>query len=326
MAGHLTGLFAAAVAAGAAGADSADVAALAHLWSGVRDSSEQVAMSLDAGSTTWPQSTERRVRTVVTPVNVPWLGAHVLYLEEFLQDDAEHPRRQLLLQLEPAREPAHAVRAHLFTFAEPRRWVHLSYRPGVLASLLWRDVLPATGCDLTLVRAGDQFRGGTLGHQCLDKSGGVTRYLDYQTVISEELYWYRRRLLRQSDGELQQEIIGFNRFEPNEARLYACRVAWSANGTSGELRPLVTLDLYEEGGRGRFVTPDGRALELTLHGRDWPFALDRDALILLLQEQGGDTPFASAWAQMDAQQIALDLGWLSVRCGSIAPDSDELAQ
>jgi hypothetical protein len=29
---------------------------------------------------------------------------------------------------------------------------------------------------------------------------------------------------------------------------------------------------------------------------------------------------------MDAQQIVLDLGWLAVRCGSIAPDSDELAQ
>jgi len=27
-----------------------------------------------------------------------------------------------------------------------------------------------------------------------------------------------------------------------------------------------------------------------------------------------------------AQQIALELGWLEVRCGSMVPDSDELAQ
>jgi len=26
------------------------------------------------------------------------------------------------------------------------------------------------------------------------------------------------------------------------------------------------------------------------------------------------------------QRIALELGWLQVRCGSLAPDSDELAQ
>jgi hypothetical protein len=74
------------------------------------------------------------------------------------------------------------------------------------------------------------------------------------------------------------------------------------------------------------VTPDGRAFELTLHGRDWPFAVDRDALLLLLQEQGATSPLATAWAQMDAQQIVLKLDWLAVRCGSIAPDSDELAQ
>ncbi len=48
--------------------------------------------------------------------------------------------------------------------------------------------------------------------------------------------------------------------------------------------------------------------------------------ILLLQDQGRDTPFATAWAQMDAQQIALQLGWLEVRCGSMVPESDELAQ
>ena len=310
----------------AAAADGADVEALQRLWSGVRDSSEQVVMNVDRGATLWPQMSERRVRTIVAPVSVAWLGAHVLYLEEFLADDPGDPRRQLLLELQPAGTPAHAVRVRLFAFARPRHWRHLNYRPPLMARLAWRDLVASPGCDLTLTRAGDQFQGGTLGRDCVDGSSGDSRYLDYQLVISQELYWYRRRAVRQNDGELQEEVIGFNRFEPSEARLYACRVAWSASGAARDLRPLVTLDLYEEGGRSRFVTPDGRALELTLHGRDWPFALDRDALILLLQEQGRDTPFATAWAQLGAQQIALALGWLEVRCGPMVPDSDELTQ
>ena len=310
----------------AAAADGADVEALQRLWSGVRDSSEQVVVSVEGGASGWPLLSERRVRTIVAPVRVAWLGAHVLYLEEFLEDDPEDPRRQLLLALEPAGTPAHAVRVRLFSFARPRLWMHLNYRPRLAARLAWRDLVASPDCDLTLTRVGEQFQGGTLGAHCLDGSPGEARYLDYQLVISQELYWYRRRTLRQSDGELQEEVIGFNRFEPNEARLYACRVAWSASGAARDLRPLVRLDLYEEGGHGRFVTPDGRALELTLHGRDWPFALDRAALILLLQEQGHDTPFATAWAHVGAQQIALELGWLEVRCGSMVPDSDELAQ
>jgi hypothetical protein len=318
----LLGVLLAATAQG----DSADLAALEHLWSGVRDSSEQVVMSGESESAAWPPLSERRVRTVVGAVAVPWLGRHVLYLEEFIEDEPQRPRRQLLLQLEPAYADGRAVHVHLFSFVNPARWTHLNYRPRLAVQLVWRDLMPSAGCDFTLVRSGDQFRGGTQGDQCLDDSSGTPRYLDYQVLISEELYWYRRRAYRESDGRLQQETIGFNRFEPNEARLYACRVAWSASGAARELRPLLNLDLYEAGGHGHFVTPDGRSFQLTLHGRDWPFAIDRDALLLQLQEDGHETPLATAWAQADEQQIALQLGWLEVRCGSIAPDSDELTQ
>jgi hypothetical protein len=309
-----------------AAADGGDLAALERIWSGVRDSSEQVVVSLDRGAALWPQLSDLRVRTVVAPVRVPFLGADVLYLEEFLEDEPQEPRRQLLLQLEPASERPHTVRARLYTFDSPGRWRHLNYRPSLAAALESKDLAAAPGCELLLTRAGEQFRGGTSGRHCLDVSAGVTRYLDYQLVISEDLYWYRRRVLRQSDGELEEEVIGFNRFEPNEARLYSCRVAWSASGSRRDLRPLLSLDLYEAGGHARFVTPDGHTLELTLHGRDWPFAVDRDALLLLLREHDGDSPLATAWAQMDTQRISLELGWLEVRCGSIAPDSDELAQ
>ncbi len=312
--------------AAAAAPDLADVVALERAWSGVRDSSEQVAMSTAPAEAGWPQMPERRVRTVVAPVKVPWLGQHLLYFEEFIQDDPEHPRRQLLMQLEPARDVPHAVHVHLFTFADPRPWLHLDHRPRLAASLVWRDLISASGCDFILVKSGEQFRGGTSGDQCVDDSSGTRRYLDLQLVIGTDLYWYRRRAYRDSDAQLQQEVIGFDRFEPNEARLYACRIAWSASGAASARRALVSLDLYEAGGRARFTTPDGRSFQLTLHGRDWPYALDRDALLLQLQEDGRDSPVATAWAQADAQQIALDLGWLEVRCGSIAPDSDELTQ
>jgi hypothetical protein len=262
---------------------------------------------------------------VVAPVSAAWLGPHVLYLEEFLEDDPQHPRRQVLIELSPG-EAAHSVRARLYTFAEPRRWTHLGYRAPLAATLGRGDIAPSAGCDLIMTRSGEQFRGGTVGRRCADPASAVPRYLDYQLLISEELYWYRRRLLRQSDGELQQEVIGFDRFEPDEARLYSCRIAWSASGRRRDLRPLLTLDLYEAGGRGRFTTPDGRSLELTLHGTDWPFAVDRDALLLLLKESGAESPLATAWAQLDEQKIALQLGWLEVHCGSIAPESDELTQ
>jgi hypothetical protein len=315
-----------ALAAGAAGAagTGTDVEVLQQLWSGSHDSSEEVVVSSDTGINSWPESSERRVRSMVAPVALAWLGTHVLYFEEFLHDDPDNLRRQLLVKLEPAEPPARGVRAQLFTFLRPPAWVHLYLHPNRLAQLSSADIATTSACDLLFTREGELFRGTTTGHRCVDVHGARTRYVEYQVLIGQDLYWYRRRLLHKADGEVQEEVIGFNWFELNTTQLYTCRVDWAASGRSQDLRPLLRLDLQDQGGHGRFTTPDGKKLELTLHSDDWPFALERDALILVLREQGADEPFATAWASADETEIALNLSWLRVRCGPTVPDPDEL--
>lgn len=303
--------------------DRSDLAALEHLWPGVRDSNEEVFAGADASAPAWGDS-EQRIRTIVSSVSVPWLGPHVLYLEEFLHDDPQNMRRQLLLQLEMPRAGVQGVRVRLWSFRDPSRWIHLAQRPRRLVQLRESDVSPVTGCDLLLKREGDQFAGGTSGRECIDSRNRPTRYIQYQLLIGPDLYWYRRRVLLQAGDELLSEVIGYNWFELNEARLFTCRLDWSASGKRSDLRPLVRLELQDQGGHAQFDTPDHRRLELALHSQDWPFTSDRDALILLLQDPAHGSALASAWAQSDADEISIDLGWLQVRCGALDPDSEAL--
>ena len=141
-------LFALAFAWAAGATAVTDVDSLEQLWSGTRDSSEQVVVSNDLGINSWPESSERRVRAVAAPVALPWLGTDVLYFEEFLHDDPDELRRQLLVKLEPAEPPAHGVKARLYTFLRPRAWVHLHMRPSLLAKLTSSDVATSSTCDL----------------------------------------------------------------------------------------------------------------------------------------------------------------------------------
>jgi CpeT/CpcT family (DUF1001) len=302
-----------------------DVDTLEKLWPGVRDSTEEVFTSSDPNVAAWGEGSERRVRTVVASVEAPWLGQHVLYLEEFLHDDPDSIRRQLLLDLQPAEPPAVGVRVRLYFFKEPRRWVHLDRRPKLLSDLHRAEVMKAEGCDLMLKKEGDQFSGGTVARDCIDIRDGGLRYVEYQLVVGEDLYWYRRRVLLRKGNELQEEVFGFDWFEMNDARLFTCRVDWSASGRKSDLRLLARLELHDQGGRAHFATPDGRKLELTLHSQDWPFMADRDALILLLQDQVQNTPMASAWTEIDSDDITINLGWLRIQCGSMVPNTDELS-
>jgi hypothetical protein len=216
------------------------------------------------------------------------------------------------------------VRVRLYSFKEPRRWIHLDRRPKLLSDLHRAEVVKAEGCDLMLKKEGDQFTGGTVGRDCIDIRDGGHRYVEYRLVVGEDLYWYRRRVLLRKGNDLQEEVFGFNWFELNDARLFACRVEWSATGRKSDLRLVARLDIHDQGGRAHFVTPDGRKLELTLHSQDWPFMADRDALILLLQDQVQNTPMASAWTEIDSDDIAINLGWLRIQCGSMVPQTEEL--
>lgn len=296
-----------------------------QLWPGVRDSTEQVIVSPDRGPATFSDQEELRVRTVIARVQVPWLGLRVIYLEEFLHDNPGALRRQLLLKVEPDLQGGRQVRAIPYTFKNPDHWRQLNRSPRLLASLRPSDLEATEGCDLVLQQEGDQFRGGTRGLDCEDASLTDELYVDYRMVIGGDVYWYRRRLMRESDDELVEEVMGYNWFEPNDARLYTCRVEWSVTGKAADLHRLARLDVHDQGGRARFTTPDGRKFELSLHSEDWPFAGDRDALILLLEDPDTALPIASAWTALDASQIAVDLGWMNVRCGPLVPESDEVA-
>jgi hypothetical protein len=291
---------------------------LAALWTGVFDTGEQVVYGGDDDSELASDIDERRVRTMVVPVSLPWLGTQVLYLEEFLHEDPGNPRRMMLLRLEPdltAAKPA--VRVRQFTFREPARWRRL-YRSSERMQQLTREDLEAIpSCDLKLVQEGEHFRGGTAKRRCIVGTGEPGRYVDYQVLIGNGLYWYHRRLLSFTDDELLEEVIGFDWFELHEARLFTCRVRWMAQGSANAPREIAVVDLHDQGGTAKFTTPDGLGYELALHSGDWPFDTNRDALILLVRSEGTAAPLASSWTGLDDERIEIDLGWLDVGCGAI---------
>jgi len=303
-------------------ADADDVAVLASWWPGIYDTSEQLVLSR-GGDAARAEGSELRVRTIVARIDVPWLGEHVLYTEEFLHDEPERLRRQVLLRL--ASNPGGGVRVRQYTLRSPLDFRHLHRSPRQIAGLRLDDLEAIAGCDLVLRREVTQFVGGTEGNACRDDALGEARYIDYRLLVGEDLYWYRKRRYFIAGNELEHEIAGFTWFPLYQARLFTCRVRWSSSGRRAELRDLHSIDLHDQGGRARVRTPDGRNLEVEMHAEDWPFAGGRDALILMLSEAGTHEPLATSWTRIDAEAITLALGWINLRCAVIAPDRPAVA-
>jgi len=263
-----------------------------------------------------PQST--RLQINVRRVTMPWLGTHVLYVEEFPFDQPFEARRRVLLSIEPATSaPATNTEGNLRVRQFTRKTD--SGSPGSLEA---DDVESMPGCDIFLKREGSQFRGGTHGRKCLESDGGERRWIDYRVVIGDGLFWYRRRRLDIPGDDLTEEIAGFPHVDLDEARLFSCGISWTKDKAPRRL--IETFDLHDRGGRAHFRTPDGRALTLELHGSDWPLSQGRESLVLILTDGKTDSdPIASSWTSLHAARVGIDIGWLAIDCAPVVSDTGE---
>ena len=300
--------------------DERDV--LTDLWAGMYDISEELITGEPSDSPLASLADQERVQINVRRIPLPWLGSHVLYVEEYLYDEPFERRRRVLLSIEPPQADG-TLRVRQFT-----RKADI----GNPATLTAADVESVAGCDLYLRRDGGQFRGGTQDHKCLQQAVREARWLDYRVVIGDGLFWYRKRTLTVAHDELLEEIAGFPHVDLEEARLFSCGISWAPQKEkdSKDARnrpprsPLDSVDLHDRGGRARFRTPDGRELQLELHGRDWPLSAGRESLVLILTDAraSGDA-IASSWTSLDAARVGIDIGWLTVDCAPVVSETGE---
>jgi hypothetical protein len=300
----------AAASADAPAADERDV--LTNLWTGMYDMSEELITGHAGDSPLSPLAEQERVQINVRRIQVPWLGSHVLYVEEYPYDEPFERRRRVLLNILP--------RAADGTF-RIRQYTRRAETPSS-GTLSAGDVESVEGCDLFLARDGAQFRGGTRGRECRAETRGEQRWIDYRVVIGEGLFWYRQRTLSVDGDEIVAEIAGIPHLDLHAARLFSCGISWNTQGTR---RRLDTVELHDRGGRARLRTPDGRELQLELHGRDWPLSPGRESLVLILSsaDRAEDVPIASSWTSLDAARVGIDIGWLAVDCAPLVKPSGE---
>lgn len=290
-----------------------DAAALVAEWPGVYDSTEQPIVG---------GGEDLRVHLRIERIDLPWLGPFVLYAEEFPHEDPARLKRQRLLRLESL--GAGGVRVRQYTFREPGRFRHLHRSALGRAQLTRQDLESDPGCDLVLRREGRQWNGGTEGNACRDASTASERYVDFQLVLGEGIYWYRRRLFTVADNALETEIAGFRTIDLDRARLFTCRVQAAGARREEDRTTLAAADVHDRGGETIVRLPDGRRLRLTLHGGDWPWGVPRDALVLVVREEGAVEPLATGWTRLDAGDIAVDLGTLAVACHAVVPERGDV--
>lgn len=298
----------------------ADLALLLEWFPGRYDNALQVFWEPDLAVA--EAERHQRIHSVFLPVELPAFGDHVLYVEQYSDNDPKKIYRQRIYSFS-ADETANAVRLRIFTPRAGDKLVGAARDPSRLKQLKLSDATTIGGCDVLWRRQANQFVGSIEDGACRVASKQFGEIIiDDDLVLTDSEIWIADRATT-PEGK---PVFGHPTGVPHKLRKARAFECWTAvlrgasHGDSGEGMDDWQFSrgglLHDQGGALTLTTDEKepRKIRLLLRRVEWPSGPNRPSLTLYALEGDSDRAVSYAWTEYDAERIGLNLRWLQASC------------
>ncbi len=299
-----------------------DLVQLTTWFEGTFDNQEQAWFETEGRAKAPPAEKHERMHAVHRRVSLPAFGAHVFYIEEYLDDDPEKVFRQRLASFESALEQG--IRMKLWFFKDAKSVLGAHEDIARVANLTPDQVTTLPTCDVYWRAEADQYVGAMREKACVLGQGADRRYSQHDLILSATKYWRVDRTFNLTTGAVAVGNPTGVPHKMNRAKWFDCTVnSYGENylkGPSPDDQTLTGQRLHSQGGAIRFARKaDGKNYMLRLRDKEYPYYEKRpDFMFLSVRE--GDRPFiAYSLHDPDAKFIGMNLGWMSVVCERTEP-------
>lgn len=296
---------------------SRDVVMLTSWFGGEWDNDEQLWFE-SGRRANWPKERRhQRVHTLHRRADLPWLGKHVFYIEEYVDNDPAKVIRQRLVTF-ASDQQAGGVRSEIHFFRKPEQWLGAYASPGKLSTLKREDIYTQKGCHVLWKQEGEQYRGVIAQRECVLGEGAQQRWAQFEALLGKDKYWRVDRTLRLSDNSLHTGHIDEDPFRLRRAARFNCDVNFLVDylkGPDPADQHEVGLSIHAQGGEIRVVRKStGVPYVLRLRQREYAYyTTDSDFMYLNFREEG--KPFSAySLHDPDARFLGMNLNWMSVAC------------
>ena len=275
------------------------------------DNNEQIVRQSGGGLSPTVNGPERRIHSHFRAVTAPQFGEHVVYLEEYQNNDPRQVTRIRLytFAIDAAKG---AIRMKLLNPVDQKTLIGSQGYIASIARLTDAEVKPdRDNCIVWLRWVGGQFEGAMTPRACdRDKT-----WVDYQLVIGPRYHWVRNKIRALKDDRIVAEPTpGEQWLEQTKARWFVCTVNRSADGDMTKTAYFTTVRLHDQGGEADIAWPDGRTLTFVIHNRAFTSPSTEEFPLFRIHEKGKAVPIAYAYAMKGAERFGLNLGWYYTLC------------
>ena len=266
-----------------------------------------------------------RVHTVLTPVNLPQLGAHVFYLQQYVNDDPAQVNRQRLYVLSPDYE-RNVVAMQIYSFNDAELLADAHVGPTQLAQLTTDQLHTMPGCEVLWRRTANQFLGLTQRQACtsMPTEGAEHTAINHHFLLTEDALWISDQAHHETDNAVAGHADRVP-FKHRKARQFECWM--TATQRDGDSTFRRGLTVHDQGGMIWLETEEDAPQQVGIKLRNvrWPYGRNRPSLVLYAHKPDQDKAVSYAWADPSAQRIGINLRWMQASC-TLTPHSVGLTQ
>lgn len=263
-----------------------------------------------------------RIHSIFAPVDLPAIGEHVFYVEQYSDGDPTKIYRQRLYRFEINAEHGD-VELVIFALPDPAAAVGAHQDPAKLAGLTIDNLKAYPGCEVHWTRHGrdtadDRFEGIVPKGACVvtsSRSGRTLIIMDDLRLDAEGI-WIQDRAV-DPDGEW---VYGHRGGIPHKLKRVHWYDCWAAapkgEGPDAEWDLWRPIALHNQGGRYAMTPSAGGEARYTAELFQATYQGERsvEVLELAIREAGKVRSIAYAWADPSSPRVGINLRYLQIGC------------
>ncbi len=285
-----------------------DIKILTNWFAGEFDNEEQLWFERDPRSNTPKEDIHTRVHTRHVPVEIPELGEHVYYVQEYINNNPEEIIRQRIAAFQTNDENQIIMKNGFIKEAD-----RFKDSADSLSGLSYEDVFFIDGCDLIWSRKADQFEAKMNDKACAFGEGDKHRYSVHNLVLSAKKYWRQDMTFLVSDDSFHSGTKPGEFTQMRRVDRFTCEVSFrSEEGVQTE----EGLSLHSQGGTVDLVREsDGKSITLMMRQKEYPYYEERpNFMFFSVRETGQRRSIAYAVTDAKARRVGVSANGVNAHC------------
>jgi len=295
-----------------------DIKILTGWFEGEFDNSEQLWFENDRRSNTPEDEKHIRIHTNHSRLDLPDMGDHVFYVEEYKDNDPEEIFRQRIVIFSSDIEE-NAIRMKQGFFKNTSK-----VKGGKnLNNLRSRDVSFLKECDVFWRRDAGQFKGSMKPKACVFGDDDKRRYSVHDLTLSAYKYWRVDTTFLTSDDSLHAGEPVDRPFKMRKAKRYTCEVSFRPTDQSLSFQELGEqtqrekgLSIHSQGGEFEVTRKsDGTVFNYLMREKEYPYYAERPEFIYFsIREKEATRSTLYTVSDIDARRLGGQTAGIGFHC------------